>query len=70
MAEAPMVEEKNTDTWAELAKSIQRLNGQYGSLGMGSIFSAWTAAGGINLLNSWPQIQNARIKGVNTKAAD
>ena len=70
MAEAPMVEEKNTDTWAELAKSIQRLNGQYGSLGMGSIFSAWTAAGGMNLLNSWPQIQNARIKGVNTKAAD
>lgn len=70
MAEAPMVEEKNTDTWAELAKSIQRLNGQYGSLGIGSIFSAWTAAGGMNLLNSWPQIQNARIKGVNTKAAD
>lgn len=70
MAEAPMVEQNNTDTWAELAKSIRRLNGQYGSMGMGSIFSAWTAAGGFNLLNSWPQIQNARIKGINTKAAD
>lgn len=69
MAENP-VTEVNTDTWAELAKSIKRLNGQYGSLGMGSIFSAWTAAGGMNLLTSWPQIQNARVKGINTKAAD
>ena len=70
MAETPVVEQNNTDTWAELAKSIKRLNGQYGSLGMGSIFSAWTAAGGMNLLTQWPQIQNARIKGVNTRAAD
>ena len=70
MSETPMVTEQNNDTWAELAKSIKRLNGQYGSLGMGNIFSAWTAAGGINLLTQWPQIQNARIKGVNTKAAD
>ena len=71
MAEAPnTVEQNNPDTWAELAKSIKRLNGQYGSLGMGSIFSAWQAAGGMNLLTQWPQIQNARIKGINTKAAD
>lgn len=70
MAETPVTEVNNTDSWAELAKSIKRLNGQYGSLGMGSIFSAWTAAGGINLLTQWPQIQNARIKGVNTRAAD
>lgn len=71
MAEAQTAKvEQNNDTWAELAKGIKRLNSQYGSLGMGSIFSAWTAAGGINLLNSWPQIQNARIKGVNTRAAD
>ena len=70
MAENPVAEQNNTDTWAELAKSIKRLNGQYGSLGMGSIFSAWNAAGGMSLLNSWPQIQNARIKGVNTRAAE
>ena len=70
MPETPMVEEQNNDTWAELAKGIQRLNGQYSSLGMGSIFSAWTAAGGINVLNSWPQIQNKRVKGINTKTAD
>lgn len=70
MAETPNTVEQNNDTWAELAKGIKRLNGQYGSLGMGSIFSAWTAAGGINLMNQWPQIQNARIKGVNTRAAD
>ena len=70
MPETPMVEEQNKDTYLELAKGIRRLNEQYGGLGMGSIFSAWTAAGGINLLNKWPQIQNARIKGVNTKAAD
>jgi len=71
MAETPMVTEQvNTDTWAELAKGIKRLNGQYGSLGMGSIFSAWTAAGGMSLFTSWPQIQNSRIKGINTRAAD
>ena len=70
MAETPNTVEQNNDTWAELAKGIKRLNGQYGSLGMGSIFSAWTAAGGIKLMNQWPQIQNARIKGVNTRAAD
>lgn len=70
MAETTKAVEQNNDTWAELAKSIQRLNGQYGSLGMGSIFSAWTAAGGMKLLNNWPQVQNARIKGINTKAAD
>lgn len=70
MAETQKVEQNNADTWAELAKSIKRLNGQYGSLGMGSIFSAWNAAGGMNLLNQWPQIQNARLKGVNTRAAD
>lgn len=70
MAETPVTEQNNTDTWAELANSIKRLNGQYGSLGMGSIFSAWTAAGGMNLLTQWPQIQNARVKGINTKAAD
>ena len=71
MAETPMVtEQNNPDTWAELAKSIKRLNGQYGSLGMGSIFSAWTAAGGMSLFTSWPQIQIARIKGINTRAAD
>lgn len=70
MAETPNTVEQNNDTWAELAKGLRKLNGQYGSLGMGSIFSAWTAAGGINLLTQWPQIQNARIKGVNTRAAD
>ena len=70
MAETPVEQQNNADSWAELAKSIKRLNGQYGSLGMGSIFSAWTAAGGINLLNNWPQVQNARLKGVNTRAAD
>ena len=70
MAEYQAAEVNNTDSWRELANGIKRLNGQYGSLGMGSIFSAWTAAGGINILNNWPQIQNARIKGVNTKAAD
>ena len=71
MPEATTVEQQNnTGSWSELARNIKRLNGQYGSLGMGSIFSAWTAAGGINLLNNWPQIQNARIKGVNTRAAD
>lgn len=70
MAETPVTEVNNTDSWAELAKSIKRLNGQYGSLGMGSIFSAWTAAGGMNILSQWPQIQNARIKGVDTRAAD
>lgn len=71
MAETPMASEQvNTDSWSELAKGIKRLNGQYGSLGMGSIFSAWTAAGGLGLLTSWPQIQNSRIKGINTRAAD
>lgn len=71
MSETPMATEQvNTDSWSELAKGIKRLNGQYGSLGMGSIFSAWTAAGGLGLLTSWPQIQNSRIKGINTKAAD
>ena len=71
MPEATTVEQQNnTGSWSELARNIKRLNGQYGSLGMGSIFSAWTAAGGINLLNNWPQIQNARIKGVYTRAAD
>ena len=70
MAKTPNTVKQNNDTWAELAKGLRKLNGQYGSLGMGSIFSAWTAAGGINLLTQWPQIQNARIKGVNTKAAD
>lgn len=64
------VEVNNTNAWSELAESVKRLNGQYGSLGMGSIFSAWTSAGGMELLNNWPQIQNARIKGVNTRAAD
>lgn len=70
MPETPMVDQENKDTYAELAKGIRRLNAQYGGMGIGSIFSAWTAAGGIDLLNNWPQIQNARVKGVNTRAAD
>jgi len=57
----------NSEAYEELAKGVQRLNGQYGFLGADAIFSAFQAAGGRNLLYSWPQIQNRRVKSLNTR---
>lgn len=60
----------NKDTYAELAKSLQAMKPLYNGLPASSIFSAFTAAGGTNYLLGWPQVQNDRVKGINTRAAD
>ena len=69
MPETPTVQ-TNSDTWSEMAKSIQAMSPLYKGMSMDSIFAAWKAAGGLNYMLGWPPIQNARVKGINTRIVD
>ena len=69
MPEQPTVQ-TNSDTWSEMAKSIQAMSPLYKGMSMDSIFAAWKAAGGLNYMLGWPPIQNARVKGINTRIVD
>lgn len=62
--------QQNNDSWAALSKSLQDMSGLYKGMSMDSIFSAWTAAGGLNYMLGWPPIQNNRVKSINTRVGE
>lgn len=73
-AQPPRTEKpNNTDTYTHLASGIRRLNEQYGNLPFDSVFSAFMGAGGGvwgRVLQNMPNIQNARVKAINTRPAN
>lgn len=69
MAEATQRTEK-LDSYTYLAKSLGALGQQFGDLPFDKAFGAFTAAGGYNYLMNWPDIQNRRVKSINTRPAD
>ena len=66
MPETTPTAQKNNDTWAAMAQSIQAMKPLYQGLSMDSIFAAWSAAGGANYVLGWPPVQNRRVKNINT----
>lgn len=60
----------NNDSWTALSKSLQEMSGLYKGMSMDSIFSAWTAAGGLSYMLGWPPIQNNRVKSINTRVGE
>lgn len=60
----------NSPTYTELGNILKKANSLYGGLPMDDYYGAFTAAGGLGFLNNWPQIQNARVKAINTRPAD
>lgn len=55
-------------SYASVADSFFKANGM--GLDMNQYFTAFMNAGGLSLLYNWPQIQNQRVKGINTRPAD
>ena len=69
MQQGPM-EAPGTTSYKALGGILQKANSMYGGMGMSDYFTAFSAAGGLSFLNNWPQIQNTRVKGINTRPAD
>lgn len=59
-----------TDSYAALAKRMAELKTNYGALPIGDIYGAFMGAGGANMLLGWPNIQNRRVRSINTRPAD
>lgn len=57
-------------SYKALGEILQKANSMYGGMGMSDYFTAFSAAGGLGFLNNWPQIQNTRVKGINTRPAE
>lgn len=70
MPEKTPTTQLNNDSWTALSKSLQEMSGIYKGMSMDSIFSAWTAAGGLNYMLGWPPIQNNRVKSINTRVGE
>ena len=70
MPETTPTAQKNNDTWAAMAQSIQAMKPLYQGLSMDSIFAAWSAAGGMNYMLGWPPVQNRRVKNINTAVGE
>ena len=70
MPEKTPTTQLNNDSWAALSKSLQEMSGLYKGMSMDSIFSAWTAAGGLSYMLGWPHIQNNRVKSINTRVGE
>ena len=70
MPEKTPTTQLNNDSWAALSKSLQEMSGLYKGMSMDSIFSAWTAAGGLSYMLGWPPIQNNRVKSINTRVGE
>lgn len=51
-----------------IAEAFSKANAM--GVSMDQSYGAFINAGGISLLNNWPQIQNLRVKGINTRPAD
>ena len=60
----------NNDSYPALAQRLLHLNSEYGDLPIESVFGAWQNAGGMNFMLQWPEIQNQRVKGINTHPAN
>lgn len=54
------------DTWENFSKRMLGLQQTYSGLPMDSIYSAFMGAGGRSWLLNWPDIQNRRVKRINT----
>ena len=70
MPEKTPTTQLNNDSWTALSKSLQEMSGLYKGMSMDSIFSAWTAAGGLSYMLGWPPIQNNRVKSINTRVGE
>lgn len=51
-----------------LSEAISKANDM--GLSQDTYFEAFIRAGGMNLLYNWPQVQNQRVKGINTRPAN
>lgn len=65
-----MAQETTELTYKALADGLAGIGSRYGDMDVGTIFGAFSRAGGIPLLNQWPAVQNRRVKGFNTLPND
>lgn len=54
------------NAWESFAAELQELKQNYAGLPFDSVYGAFMGAGGANWLLNWPEIQNTRIKRINT----
>ena len=69
MDEQSRAEAQSLDSYATLAKGMMRLNDMYGGMPFEDVYSAFVGAGGANMLAAWPNLQNRRVRSINTKPA-
>ena len=69
MDEQSRDEAQSLDSYATLAKGMMRLNDMYGGMPFEDVYSAFVGAGGANMLAAWPNLQNRRVRSINTKPA-
>lgn len=70
----PTEKQNNADNYASLAQGMKQLSSEYGNLPIDSVFSAFMGAGGGKIwgtaFRGMPEIQNTRVKRINTTPAD
>lgn len=59
----------NADSYSALTEGMMRLNNMYGGMPFEDVYSAFVGAGGANMLAAWPNLQNRRVRTVNTQPA-
>ena len=65
--EAPKTE--NSDSYTYLAKQMAQMREQYPNAPFETVFRSFMRAGGMGFLNM-PDVQNSRVKGINTRPAN
>lgn len=70
MAEQKENKTEYRDSYTALAQGISRLGQSYSDVPINDAFRAFIGAGGRNMLLGWPDIQNRRVKNVNTRPAN
>ena len=62
--------QKSTSAYDELAERLFHLNAMFSDLPIDDVYNAFNDAGGYGWMVQMPEIQNRRVKSVNTRPAD
>ena len=69
MAEQKTTDAAKVDSYTYLARNMARLSEKYKNGSFDDVYGAFLMAGGLGLANQWPDIQNRRVKRINTRPA-
>lgn len=70
MAEPNKTNQASVDSYTYLARQMFNLSEKYKGASVEDVYGAFILSGGGRLMNQWPDIQNRRVKTINSRPAD